>query len=154
VSRAEAERERREADAARDEARRLSHHASEAAQRAERDPLTGLGNRAFLARRAAELAADKRSRPLALAMLDLDGFKAVNDERGHAAGDALLIHLAQVLRHALRSDDVLCRIGGDEFVLLLPRTGAERAREVCERVCADVRPSPAPRRGRSRPASA
>lgn len=90
------------------------------------DPLTGLANRAGLLDIGARLVSEtqRTSRPLALAVIDLDGFKSINDGRGHAAGDELLVDCADAWRGAIRKGDVLARLGGDEFVLLAP--GADR----------------------------
>lgn len=101
--------------------------AREAAElQAHTDPLTGLSNRRGLelalmrARRlCAERQPGERARGFALAHLDLDHFKQVNDVLGHAAGDRVLRHVAKVLREVTRSDDTAARIGGDEFVLIL-----------------------------------
>ncbi len=103
---------------------------------AERDTLTALGNRRHLERRAAELILQlpPEGEPLSLALVDLDHFKQVNDRHGHAAGDRVLVQLAQLLRDNTRHGDVLARHGGEEFVILLPGMGAARAQEVCERL--------------------
>lgn len=103
---------------------------------ASTDPLTGLKNRrAFLDEMEAEMSISRRTgRPLAVAMLDLDGFKAVNDALGHAAGDVVLVRVADALRRCTRSDDVVVRWGGDEFVLLLPGTTASQAHQLMERL--------------------
>jgi diguanylate cyclase (GGDEF)-like protein len=69
-----------------------------------------------------------------LALIDVDHFKAVNDAFGHAAGDAVLVTLAQLLRENTRASDVLARFGGEEFVMLLPDMTLDRAAEVCERL--------------------
>ncbi len=91
------------------------------AERAVRDPLTGLANRTLLEERLrAVLARDARSgQSTAVLFLDLDGFKAVNDEHGHAAGDVVLKTVAQRLMAAVRPSDTVARIGGDEFVVLV-----------------------------------
>ncbi|HRQ55915.1 MAG TPA: EAL domain-containing protein [Azoarcus taiwanensis] len=85
------------------------------------DPLTGLPNRALLADRMqqAMAQANRRGTTLAIAYLDLDGFKAVNDRHGHDAGDRLLVVAANRMRQALRETDTLARLGGDEFVAVL-----------------------------------
>jgi diguanylate cyclase (GGDEF)-like protein len=89
------------------------------------DPLTGLGNRAMLAQEARTLGTPRRSRPTsgdpvtALLLIDLDGFKDVNDTLGHAVGDQLLVQVARALRDAVRPADVVTRLGGDEFALLV-----------------------------------
>ncbi len=88
------------------------------------DPLTGLGNRALLAKAGSDLAGDRRRRAdehglTALLLLDLDGFKNVNDTLGHAVGDRLLVEVAATLRQSVRSADVVTRLGGDEFAILL-----------------------------------
>jgi len=92
-------------------------------QMAMYDHLTGLPNRTLLrelfTREAA--AARRHGSKLALMFLDLDQFKAVNDSHGHQVGDELLVHVGAALRETLRESDVVCRMGGDEFLLLLPR---------------------------------
>jgi diguanylate cyclase (GGDEF)-like protein len=103
--------------------------------RAFTDALTGLANhRAFQERLHAEVARARRhERPLALALIDVDHFKAINDSAGHAAGDRVLAALGERLGGLLRQEDVLARIGGDEFALLLPETDEVEARAVLER---------------------
>lgn len=100
------------------------------------DALTGALNRRGLEEAfAAECArAERRGEPLALAVLDLDDFKALNDRLGHQAGDAALAHLARVARTALRPTDIVTRYGGEEFVILLPGSVAAEAARVIERV--------------------
>jgi diguanylate cyclase (GGDEF)-like protein/PAS domain S-box-containing protein len=101
-----------------------------------RDPLTGWFNRRYmeetLEREIGRAARNKR--PLAIIMLDVDNFKGFNDSFGHEAGDAALQNLCQMLKTYIRSEDVACRFGGDEFVLILPDTsaelGAQRAEEM------------------------
>jgi diguanylate cyclase (GGDEF)-like protein len=113
-------------------------------QVADTDSLTGLANRrAFLAELEARLAAPGLARPFALALLDLDGFKPINDTFGHAAGDSLLIEVAVRLRQEAGAGALVARIGGDEFALILP-CGNERAVvRAGERVCAALgRPYP------------
>ena len=127
---------RSEVEHARLDAQHQRRRANENAERAERDALTGLGNRRLLERRAAELLpqCERDGRPLALALLDIDLFKGINDQFGHAAGDAVLVALAQLLRDNTRTGDVLARQGGEEFVMVLPGMVPERAAEVCERL--------------------
>jgi diguanylate cyclase (GGDEF)-like protein len=103
---------------------------------ATRDALTGIGNwRHFEAVAGRELGRAKRSgKPLSLAYIDLDDFKAVNDRLGHQAGDALLVSVASALQDSLRTFDCVARLGGDEFVVLMPETDQEGARVVIERI--------------------
>jgi diguanylate cyclase (GGDEF)-like protein len=106
------------------------------AKRAMIDGLTGLWNRAcFEQRLASEMSLARRSeRPLACAMLDLDHFKQINDAHGHPFGDEVLRGVAQVLLDTCRTEDVPCRYGGEEFVLLLPNTAANGAIAMAERI--------------------
>lgn len=85
------------------------------------DALTNLPNRVLLADRLQQAMAhtQRREQIMAVAFLDLDGFKAVNDQHGHAVGDKLLVYLAQKMKSSLREGDTLARIGGDEFVVVL-----------------------------------
>ena len=95
------------------------------------DPLTGLGNRRAAAGAfdAALASARRHDTPVAVALVDLDGLKRLNDEQGHAAGDAALVALATALRQSMRADDSAFRFGGDEFVVLAPvSTAADLAR--------------------------
>jgi diguanylate cyclase (GGDEF)-like protein len=100
------------------------------------DALTGLANRrAFLDRLAAEIARARRAdEALSVALLDLDGFKAVNDTHGHTVGDAALLAVARSLTRSLRASDLVARFGGDEFTLLLPATARDRAQEILDRI--------------------
>ena len=103
---------------------------------ASTDPLTGVANRRAWAERSEQLLqrACTTGRPMTVAVLDLDGFKAVNDSAGHAAGDALLRDLAEAWTGGVRRRDVLARLGGDEFVLTLPDTGPDEAQELLDRL--------------------
>ena len=136
VTRSEAQRAQWQADQARQDARHHRERAAEFAASAERDALTSLGNRRHLERRCAELlpAAQRDGQPLALAEIDIDHFKAINDQHGHAAGDQVLVAMAQLLRDNTRAWDVLVRHGGEEIVVVLPGMGPEQAAEVCERL--------------------
>lgn len=106
------------------------------AQEARTDALTGCANRrAFLEAAEAEFARVQRyGGDLSLLMLDLDHFKFINDDRGHPAGDEALREVARLCLGALRSQDVIARIGGEEFAVLLPETGPQEAAEVAERL--------------------
>jgi diguanylate cyclase (GGDEF)-like protein len=110
------------------------------AERLERlaniDDLTGaLSRRAFLAAGVALLDASRRSRsPLAMAIIDIDSFKAVNDQHGHAAGDQVLSHFATFVARNLRAGDVFGRLGGEEFGVLCPATTAAEAVSLLDRL--------------------
>ena len=99
-------------------------------QQATQDPLTGLFNRRHLNDTLPTLfaLAQRESQTMALAIIDLDHFKRVNDEHGHAAGDRLLAAFGELLADQCRRSDVACRYGGEEFCLLMPRTDASGAR--------------------------
>jgi diguanylate cyclase (GGDEF)-like protein len=100
------------------------------------DPLTAINNRRFFDQRLTEeMAAARRDQlPLACLMLDIDHFKVVNDNHGHQTGDQVLREVATLIRAQLRSNDVLCRYGGEEFAALLPGTEEASALEVAERI--------------------
>jgi diguanylate cyclase (GGDEF)-like protein len=100
----------------------LKEHETKLEQIAYFDSLTGLPNRVLLGDRLrqAMVQGRRRERLLAVALIDLDGFKAVNDTHGHHAGDQLLTALAVRMKLALREGDTLARLGGDEFVVVLP----------------------------------
>ncbi len=107
---------------------------------ASEDALTGLANRrAFDRRLASMLDGATRGKAFALVMFDLDHFKLVNDQHGHAIGDAVLKRFAATLRRDRRSDDMAARVGGEEFALLLGIESAEQAHAVAERVRNDVK---------------
>jgi len=101
------------------------------------DPLTGVANRAALELRAQDEVEQRDGvlDGLTLLFVDLDGFKAINDEHGHAAGDELLIQLAARLEGAVRETDLVARIGGDEFVVMFPRIADD---EMVERMVRKV----------------
>jgi diguanylate cyclase (GGDEF)-like protein len=113
----------------------------ELARQASQDPLTGLKNRRrFEEDLRAELArSDRYGVDGALLMLDLDHFKLVNDTLGHPAGDRVLAEIAAVLRGRTRETDVLARIGGDEFAIVLPRCDLTEAESVSEEIAKAIR---------------
>ena len=108
----------------------------EARQLADLDALTGLHNRRYfhqtLAREVAR--AHRYERRLALIVLDLDDFKAINDRIGHLAGDAVLADAAERVREVVRSADIACRVGGDEFAVIMPESGLEDADQLYRRI--------------------
>lgn len=106
------------------------------AELADSDELTGAKNRRFFRRMLDLRFAEARVQggPLSLVMLDIDHFKAYNDAFGHPAGDEVLRAAAGLLRDHVRGDDVVARIGGEEFVLILPGLAADPARALCERL--------------------
>lgn len=98
------------------------------------DPLTGVYNRRFMEETLAReiRRAERGQRELSVLIFDLDHFKQFNDTHGHEAGDALLRELGQLLKSSIRGGDVACRFGGEEFVLIIPETNLESARERAE----------------------
>lgn len=124
----------------RESLRRARRDAARIEQLAHYDSLTGLANRGLLEDLLARLVAMARrnASPMAILLFDLDGFKAVNDTLGHAAGDALLVAVAQRARDCVRSSDTLGRLGGDEFLVLLPDTDREGARSVADKLLAAI----------------
>lgn len=121
----------------------LSHQASS-------DPLTGLLNRrGFETQLTYALALARRSgRPLSVIAIDVDHFKRVNDSHGHEVGDNVLRSLGGQLKERLRSSDVVARLGGEEFIVLLPDTALDKALETAQQLLASVQAYPEPRVGR------
>jgi diguanylate cyclase (GGDEF)-like protein len=111
---------------------------------ATRDQLTGLLNRrGFKEYGERVFSAAKRSGlPLSVIMSDIDRFKNINDKFGHAAGDAALVHFARLFSGSRRSEDVVARVGGEEFALLLPGTGLRDAMALADQLCAQVGSTP------------
>ncbi|MGE4560700.1 MAG: diguanylate cyclase [Desulfobulbus sp.] len=107
---------------------------------ARKDTLTGLPNRYVFGERIKSIVeqAKRHGYPLTLAALDLDHFKAVNDTMGHLMGDHVLKQVAEVLQNQIRLTDLLVRMGGDEFLLVLPDTSLQDARFLAERLCRAV----------------
>ncbi len=100
------------------------------------DPLTGLANRRLMGMvfEKAFMTAKRYKSPLSVIMLDIDHFKKYNDTYGHTKGDKLLVTLANIILKELRQIDLVVRYGGEEFLLILPETGVERAQDVAERI--------------------
>lgn len=106
-------------------------------QMALTDPLTGLANRAQLEQVFSRVV-QQRALPVTLVMIDLDYFKRINDEYGHDTGDAVLREIATTLRAHVRQADLACRLGGEEFCLLLPATQLRAAQQTAERLRAAI----------------
>jgi diguanylate cyclase (GGDEF)-like protein len=119
------------------------------------DPLTHLWNRrgASVLLKAALTEADQRSTTLALALLDLDNFKRINDNHGHQTGDEVLRRVASRLLSSVRGDDAICRMGGDEFLVLMTDTDAAIAGRVAERIRHAIVDTPIPTRDGMMPIS-
>lgn len=113
----------------------LRRELEEARRQATTDPLTGLQNRRAFDAELARLFNDAAAAaPICLLAFDLDRFKAVNDTHGHPVGDAVLRNVAGILKAASRSEDIVARLGGEEFVAVLPRTPPEAATTIAERI--------------------
>ncbi len=97
------------------------------------DQLTGLYNRRFYEEELKRLDT-KRNLPLTVIMVDVDFLKSINDKFGHAIGDKVLKKVAEILKNGCRSDDIIARIGGDEFVILLPKTDISKTKQIIERI--------------------
>ncbi len=108
---------------------------------ADIDQLTGVHNNRHLQERLTQevARATRAESPLSVMLLDLDGFKAINDRHGHADGDRVLQNVAATLRLAVRANDIVARYGGDEFVVVMPETDLAAARLVADRVVKNVR---------------
>jgi len=106
-----------------------------------RDPLTGLFNRRYLEEVLAleMIRAARKQYPIGIIMADIDHFKRFNDTHGHAAGDAVLVQVGNLLRTHVRSSDVTCRYGGEEFVLILPEASREITQIRAEQMREDAR---------------
>jgi diguanylate cyclase (GGDEF)-like protein len=107
-------------------------------EQADRDWLTGLRNRRYLARALGHTAPENLTPPFSVAVLDLDHFKQINDRFGHAAGDQVLVRVAELLGEATRESDVVVRSGGEEFLVVMAQTGEHAAAVCCERMRAAI----------------
>ncbi len=105
-----------------------------------RDPLTGLFNRRYLEENLQRelMRCERRGLPLSLLMIDVDHFKAFNDQHGHAAGDAVLAHVGRTLESMVRNEDLACRYGGEEFTVVLPEAGSDVAIQRAEAVRKEI----------------
>ncbi|MHB8249498.1 MAG: GGDEF domain-containing response regulator [Acidithiobacillus sp.] len=130
----------------------LAHSNRELRQAALTDPLTGLRNRRYAMERLQQewAVAERHGGDLAVMLLDLDQFKEINDGHGHELGDEVLRQFGIALRGLARQQDVICRIGGDEFLVICPETPPAGARALGERICQgmDTVPLPAAAQGR------
>lgn len=125
-------------------AERLRHCVNKGLRAAIYDPLTGLYNRRYAFSELARLieSAGRSGPHFAVMLADMDHFKRINDAFGHAAGDSVLVETAQRLRSQLRPIDMAARIGGEEFLLVVPGTTALEATQVAERLCKTFRDTP------------
>jgi diguanylate cyclase (GGDEF)-like protein len=118
----------------------LKHNEKTLRQAAETDPLTGLANRRRMFTLLDCALAGMATEPFCLALVDIDRFKGINDRFGHPAGDAVLKHFADLVRHRLGTAGSFGRIGGEEFMLLLPGLAIGEAEGLLHRLCADIPP--------------
>lgn len=122
----------------------------EARKLADLDSLTGLHNRRYFHETLAREVdrAQRYKRQLSLVVVDVDGFKEINDRIGHLAGDAVLAEIGARVRQVVRSADIPCRVGGDELAVILPEVGLEQARQLVSRIDRAVSSQPIARAGR------
>ena len=127
-----------------DEVRQLRARVEELSQLVATDALTGLYNfRHFKSMLQAEMDRSKRSGiPTSLVLLDLDHFKRVNDTYGHEVGNQALRHLADILRGEVRTTDIVCRYGGEEFAMIFPETHLNLAVKVADRIRQEIADNP------------
>ncbi|WP_339939392.1 sensor domain-containing diguanylate cyclase [Undibacterium luofuense] len=127
----------------RQEGRELRYARDLALREASTDVLTGISNRRAMMRNLQQQvrSAAEQKRQLHIALIDIDHFKAVNDTYGHATGDQVLIHFARTLQACIRREDACGRVGGEEFLLLLPDVGQQQALQICERLLERLRKS-------------
>jgi diguanylate cyclase len=135
-SREETLRTQEEVRAAEQKIHDLQTELTRVSAKVREDQLTGALNRRGLEEEFDRscAASERRKQPMSLALLDIDNFKSLNDTHGHNAGDGALIHLAQVIKATVRPTDVVCRYGGEEFVILLPGTGLQDSVMVVSRL--------------------
>jgi diguanylate cyclase len=136
TSRGELVDAQRKVDAYEQRVRELEHELTQVSALVQKDPLTQALNRRGLeeAFRIESARASRYQSPLSLTMIDLDDFKKINDSMGHVGGDRALVHLAPIMNTTLRPTDLLARLGGEEFAILLPATENEEAIQVAERL--------------------
>ncbi|MFU8788345.1 MAG: diguanylate cyclase [Methylobacter sp.] len=120
---------------------------------ANTDVLTGLPNRRYALNRLEQESATafRANQPLSVLMLDLDHFKSVNDTLGHDAGDQVLIHAAKLMRQAARSNDIVCRLGGEEFLIIAPNVDGITALSLAERIRRSIEENQPPTVALTRP---
>lgn len=124
--------------------RHLANAKAELQVQADTDPLTGLTNRRSFFRSAEQVLEGHRDNltPAALLVIDADHFKELNDSYGHAIGDRALVTIAEILRDNFRQTDLTCRVGGEEFAVLLPGMSSDDAKDIANRVVEHVNGSP------------
>lgn len=135
-SRDETLRTQREVQEAEAKVRELQTQLERVSAKVREDQLTGALNRRGLEEEFDRscAASERRNEPMSIALLDIDNFKSLNDTHGHQAGDSALVHLAKVIKASVRPTDIVCRYGGEEFVILLPGTGLQDSVTVISRL--------------------